>query len=117
MSATMTTSPPLARGRTAKTTAPMSAGRPPMTLLTSKNPVPRPGARTAAGSRSRLDSVAFARFGRPAWDGNSTMEADDYMTYEEFGRKFFEIAVTEERVGGAIAEIAGDAFEMGPMGQ
>jgi hypothetical protein len=45
------------------------------------------------------------------------MHADDYMTYEEFGRKFFEIAVTQERVGGAIAAIAGDAFEMGPMGQ
>ena len=45
------------------------------------------------------------------------MHADDYMTYEEFGRKFFEIAVSEERVGGAIAAIAGDAFEMGPMGQ
>jgi hypothetical protein len=40
-----------------------------------------------------------------------------YMTYEEFGRRFFEIAVTEERVGGAIADIAGDSFEMGPMGQ
>ncbi len=39
------------------------------------------------------------------------------MTYEEFGRRFFEIAVTEERVGGAIADIAGDSFEMGPMGQ
>lgn len=45
------------------------------------------------------------------------MHADDYMTYEEFGRKFFEVAVTEERVSGAIAAIAGDAFEMGPMGQ
>ena len=45
------------------------------------------------------------------------MDADDYMTYEEFGRKFFEVAVTEDRVGGAIAAIAGDAFEMGPMGQ
>lgn len=45
------------------------------------------------------------------------MHADDYMTYEQFGRKFFEVAVTEERVGGAIAAIAGDAFEMGPMGQ
>jgi hypothetical protein len=46
------------------------------------------------------------------------MDADDYyMTYEEFGRRFFEIAVTEQRVGGAIAEIAGEAFEMGPMGQ
>ena len=45
------------------------------------------------------------------------MPAHDYMTYEEFGRKFFEVAVTEERVGDAIAGIAGDAFEMGPMGQ
>lgn len=41
----------------------------------------------------------------------------DTMTYEEFGRRFFEIAVTEERVGDAIASIAGDEFEMGPMGQ
>ena len=31
------------------------------------------------------------------------MPAHDYMTYEEFGRRFFEIAVTEERVGDAIA--------------
>ena len=45
------------------------------------------------------------------------MNADDYMTYEEFGRKFFEVAVSEERVCNAIAAIAGDAFEMGPMGQ
>lgn len=47
----------------------------------------------------------------------STMSVDDEITYEEFGRKFFEIAVTEERVGNAIGEIAGDEFEMGPMGQ
>lgn len=46
------------------------------------------------------------------------MDADDYyVTYEEFGRRFFEIAVTEARVGGAIADIAGEAFEMGPIGQ
>jgi hypothetical protein len=45
------------------------------------------------------------------------MPDHDYMTYEEFGRKFFEIAVTEERVGDAIAAIAGDEFEMGPIGQ
>jgi hypothetical protein len=45
------------------------------------------------------------------------MDADNYMTYEQFGRKFFDIAVSEERVGGAISAIAGDAFEMGPMGQ
>jgi hypothetical protein len=45
------------------------------------------------------------------------MNADEYMTYEEFGRRFFEVAVSEERVCNAIAAIAGDAFEMGPMGQ
>ena len=45
------------------------------------------------------------------------MHAHDFLTYEEFGRKFFEVAVTEERVGAAIGSIAGDAFEMGPMGQ
>ncbi|OBB29125.1 hypothetical protein A5792_20175 [Mycolicibacterium peregrinum] len=40
-----------------------------------------------------------------------------YITYEEFGRRFFEVAVSEERVGDAIGSIAGDAFEMGPIGQ
>jgi hypothetical protein len=47
----------------------------------------------------------------------SIMHVEDEMTYEEFGRRFFEVAVTEDRVGGAIASIAGDEFEMGPMGQ
>src|SRR6476469_8431887 len=47
----------------------------------------------------------------------NTMPVDDEMTYEQFGRQFFEIAVTEDRVGGAIAAIAGDEFEMGPMAQ
>jgi len=45
------------------------------------------------------------------------MDADNYMTYEEFGRNFFEVAVTEDRVGGAIGAIAGEGFEMGPIGQ
>ncbi len=45
------------------------------------------------------------------------MDGYEYLSYEEFGRRFYEIAVTEERVGGAIAAIAGDEFEMGPMGQ
>ena len=45
------------------------------------------------------------------------MDAADYMTYEAFGRTFFAVAVTEDRVGGAIAAIAGDAFVIGPIGQ
>ena len=45
------------------------------------------------------------------------MNGHQYMTYEEFGRRFFEVAVTEKRVGDAIAEIAGEAFELGPIAQ
>ena len=45
------------------------------------------------------------------------MDGYEYVTYEEFGRRFYEIAVTEKRVGDAIGAIAGDEFEMGPMGQ
>lgn len=45
------------------------------------------------------------------------MHADDYMTYEQFGRKFVEVAVTEGRVAAAFAAIAGDEFEMGPIAQ
>jgi hypothetical protein len=45
------------------------------------------------------------------------MAAHEYLTYEEFGRKFYEFAVTDERVGSAIGEIAGDAFEIGPIAQ
>ena len=45
------------------------------------------------------------------------MDPADLVTYEEFGRRFFEIAVTEQRVGDAIGAIAGEAFEMGPIAQ
>jgi hypothetical protein len=45
------------------------------------------------------------------------MDVDNYMTYEQFGRRFFEVAVSEERVCNAIAAIAGDAFVVGPIAQ
>lgn len=45
------------------------------------------------------------------------MDTHDYVTYEEWGRNFFEVAVTEERVAAAFGEIAGDQFEMGPLAQ
>jgi hypothetical protein len=47
----------------------------------------------------------------------NTMSAPEYMTYEEFGRRFFEIAVTEERIADAIGTIAGEGFELGPIAQ
>lgn len=37
------------------------------------------------------------------------------MSYEEFGRRFFELAVTEPRVGAAFASIAGESFDVGPI--
>lgn len=45
------------------------------------------------------------------------MQTYDYLTYEDFGRRFFEVAVTEDRVGAAFAAFAGDEFEMPPIGQ
>ncbi|RZS37665.1 hypothetical protein EV193_105223 [Herbihabitans rhizosphaerae] len=40
----------------------------------------------------------------------------DYCSYEEFGRRFFEHAVTEERILGAVAGLAGEPIEFGPIG-
>jgi hypothetical protein len=40
-----------------------------------------------------------------------------YLSYERWGRNFFELAVTEERVAAAFGEIAGDELVMGPMAQ
>lgn len=45
------------------------------------------------------------------------MNTLDYISYEEFGRKFFEAAVTEKRVADAFATISGEELQMGPMGQ
>lgn len=45
------------------------------------------------------------------------MHTHNYISYEEFGRRFFEEAVTEERVAAAFAEIAGGDITMGPMSQ
>lgn len=50
-------------------------------------------------------------------DSSPTPPAPHYLSYEEFGRRFFEVAVSEKRVADAIGAIAGDEFEMGPMGQ
>ncbi|WP_144207390.1 hypothetical protein [Mycobacterium tilburgii] len=45
------------------------------------------------------------------------MQNHDYLTYEEFGRRFFEVAVTPERVAAALAKIAGNEFAMEPIAQ
>ena len=45
------------------------------------------------------------------------MQNHDYLTYEEFGLRFFEVAVTPERVAAAFADIAGNEFAMEPIAQ
>ena len=45
------------------------------------------------------------------------MENLDYLSYEDFGRRFFEVAVTPERVAAALADIAGSEFAMEPIAQ
>jgi len=45
------------------------------------------------------------------------MQNYDYVTYEEFGRRFFEYAVTPERVAAALDAVAGTEFAMEPIAQ
>nr|WP_051139494.1 hypothetical protein [Gordonia hirsuta] len=39
----------------------------------------------------------------------------EYVSYEEFGRNFFEVAVTESRIAAAFSAIAGEEFQVGPL--
>ncbi|TSE01990.1 hypothetical protein FOS14_00950 [Skermania sp. ID1734] len=39
-----------------------------------------------------------------------------YTSYEDFGRRFFEHAVTVERVSSSFDQIAGSKFDFGPIG-
>lgn len=41
---------------------------------------------------------------------------DDFIDYGEWGRRFFEHAVTEERVLAGVNAVAGQPIEFGPMG-
>lgn len=40
----------------------------------------------------------------------------DYTTYAAFGQRFFEHAVSEERILGALGGLAGDEIDFGPIG-
>ena len=43
------------------------------------------------------------------------MKGMTQLTYEEFGRRFFEVAVTERRVGSAFSSTTGGSFDVGPI--
>jgi hypothetical protein len=38
-----------------------------------------------------------------------------YVSYEDFGRRFFDYAVSEDRVAGAFRQLAGKDFDFGPI--
>lgn len=89
---------------------------PPTVLLRSliSEPVyPGQGPMTPS-ARDTVGSVVFRRQGVRRYQ---PMQTYDYLTYEDFGRRFFEVAVTEDRVGAAFAQITGNEFEMAPIAQ
>ncbi len=43
-------------------------------------------------------------------------ETREWTSYEEFGRQFFQVAVTEERILAGVNVLAGEPFEFGPIG-
>ncbi|MFI7002787.1 hypothetical protein [Nocardia sp. NPDC050175] len=50
-------------------------------------------------------------------DGHrATSATAPYISYEDFGRRFFEYAATEERILGAFDQLTGAAFDFGPIG-
>ncbi|HEY5853775.1 MAG TPA: hypothetical protein VIW24_06895 [Aldersonia sp.] len=44
------------------------------------------------------------------------MAESAYISYELFGRHFFELAVSDARIAGAFTELAGSSFDFGPIG-
>lgn len=74
------------------------------------NPGAAPGPNSCDASGSATVPAGGMRRYKP-------MRNLDYVTYEEFGRRFFEVAVTPERVAAAFAEIAGNEFAMEPIAQ
>lgn len=61
--------------------------------------------------------------GSDGWPGgprNITVEPEEaatgYISYEDFGRRFLEYAASTERITAAFAQLAGAAFDFGPIG-
>lgn len=46
----------------------------------------------------------------------ATDDDPEPCSYAEFGEQFFRLAVTEERILGALGGLSGNAFDFGPMG-
>jgi glycerophosphoryl diester phosphodiesterase/pSer/pThr/pTyr-binding forkhead associated (FHA) protein len=49
--------------------------------------------------------------------GESTTPSHHHVSYEQFGHNFFDVAVTEQRIADAFAQIAGGRVEIGPIEQ
>jgi hypothetical protein len=65
-----------------------------------------------AGDRSEGKVSEVVQVSTPV---ETTDDGRAYLTYEQFGRRFFEVAVTEARIGAAFTAIAGEEFQVGPI--
>jgi hypothetical protein len=75
------------------------------------------GSQQGVSDAKSCDAGRSAKFPASCVRRYKPMQNHDYVTYEEFGRRFFEVAVTPERVAAAFADIAGNEFAMEPIAQ
>jgi hypothetical protein len=85
--------------------------------LTRNSAAPVGSATPGPGRRELLDTTGSATVLERNVRRYLVMPDFEYVSYETFGRRFFEVAVTEQRVGAAFAAIAGSQFDMPPMAQ
>ncbi len=87
------------------------AGRTPVTYVAMPNDEQKPdGEQTPSGGQKPRGEQTPRGGQKPS--GEQTPEQ---LSYEKFGRRFFEIAVTENRIGAAFTPLAGEDFEIGPL--
>src|SRR6516162_10449680 len=72
---------------------------------------------TPVAQAASADTIGSAAVSQPDVRRYLFMQGYDYVSYETFGRRFFEVAVTDERVGAAFAAFAGNQFDMEPIAQ
>lgn len=82
-------------------------------------PEPSADAPASPESTPSPDGRTATDDGRMATDETGASKADgetEFMTYASFGRRFFEVAVTRDRVEKAVSGMAGRPIDVGPMG-
>lgn len=87
-------------------------------LPTGNNPTKQPFVRNTAPNvcdEAHMMSWGSVAAVEPVYDEQPDRGGPYYVTYEDFGRRFFDYAVSEDRVAGAFGQLAGNAFDFGPI--